>query len=52
MKKPYKDADFKLPYFNFSWSKKYDTVRGIIGKTHGVNRARNPAINPNINISI
>ena len=27
-------------------------MRGIIGKTQGVKRAKNPAINPNMNISI
>ena len=52
MKNPYNDADFKLENFSLVSSRKYETVRGIIGNIHGVSRARNPAIKPKIKISI
>ena len=37
------------PFFLDSLVKKL-TVSGIIGNTHGVNRAKNPPKNPNMNI--
>ena len=48
----------KNPYeleYSFACSffvEKNDTVRGIIGNTHGVNRAKNPPNKPNIKMLI
>jgi len=50
IKKPYRIA-FINPFDRFSlpFVKKL-TVNGIIGNTHGVNKANNPPINPKPNI--
>ena len=39
---------FKIPFFLFlDCLVKKETVKGIIGNTHGVNKANNPPTNPN-----
>ena len=46
MKKPYKNAFLIPDFLELAFLVKKETVKGIIGKTHGVSKAINPPKNP------